>query len=29
MGGAVYAELEPDGNIKISGCVLFKTGQGV
>ena len=27
---ALYTlELEPDGNIKISGCVLFKTGQGV
>ena len=27
---ALYTlELEPDGNIRISGCVLLKTGQGV
>jgi len=27
---ALYTlELEPDGNVKISGCVLRKTGQGV
>jgi Domain of unknown function (DUF4864) len=27
---ALYTlELEPDGNVRISGCVLLKTGQGV
>jgi Domain of unknown function (DUF4864) len=27
---ALYTlELEPDGSVKISGCVLLKTGQGV